>query len=123
MSSRGEEVNPSFDPEALRRMGFGVLAKWDHQTARDHAADGWAKLRREQPKLAREFRLLAFDARAELAEELADVPQEHVERVTLAVMGRLIALQISLGLDPKMVGVAGTVFALAVMEDQWPPKP
>ena len=108
------------DVNILRSLGFGIIPEWDPDVAAAHVVDGWERIRKENPRLAREYRQLAWEMRQELRENLPGVEPHVVEQVALTVMGKVVAFALSLGVDPKLLGTAATVGAIAVTDGAWP---
>jgi hypothetical protein len=88
-----------------------------------HVVASTAELRRQEPRLYREFRRQAFEMRAQLRDELADVDPRVVQDVTLCVLGKVLALTMVLGQDlsaEQAAAAAGSIGSIAVVDELWP---
>lgn len=111
------------DPLAqVRALGIDVSETWDYDTARTEAVERLTELRQANGVVYRQARRMAFDMRAELGDDLPGVPSELVEKITITLLAKVLALAIGQGADPLPVLTAGAVATLAVLDEFWTPS-
>jgi len=111
------------DPlDAVRALGVDVSETWDYDSARANAVENITRMRREDGAIFRQARRMAFDMRAELGEDLPGIPSELVEKITITLLAKVLALAVGQGADPLPVLAAGAVATLAVLDEFWSPS-
>ena len=106
-------------PDEAREAGFEVPENWTVVGARRALRRRWQATRAADPPMARKLRREVRQARHELAADLEHIDPDDIERVALAILARLAAMQVSLGADPALIAVTTSVFALAATSDDF----
>ena len=106
-------------PDEARAAGFDVPENWTVDGARRGLRRNWQATRASNPSTARKIRREVRQARRELAADLDGIDPANIERVGLAILARLAAMQVSLGADHALVALTTSVFALAATSDDF----